>query len=629
MATGGTIAVLAVLALPHFFSADLSQPYSQRDAGFSTSESCIDCHQEEYDYWERTYHRRMAEEATAETVMGHFDGEAVTYWGVTVKPVQRGERYFFQYFSPETGEMIQELRVLRTSGSNRYQQYFTRLPESKGTYYRLHLAWQIRDQRWIHMNGAFLGPDDQSFDANVSVWNNNCIFCHTAAPVPGILNLDELKARARDGELINIQAESYYDSEVAELGITCENCHGPGDVHVEKNQNPLRRYVLEFTDLSDPTIINPEKLERDRATHVCAQCHGQRVPHNNRIMTDWLESGPDYRPGDDLLTWVKPVGPETNIPGSDAHGHFKDRFWADGTPRLSAYEYQGLLQSACHRDGEMTCMNCHTMHEGDLHGMITDQNRGNAPCLKCHGKYATDPKEHTGHEPESSGSLCYNCHMPKLVYGVMDIHRSHRIENPDPAANAAAGRPDACTNCHLDRSVVWAAAATAEIWGGELPEHITRLDGADPELSGVVASLLAGDPAQRAIAAQLASRDDTPLTIEERAFLVPHLLIAMADHYPAVRRFAVQSAERLESGLMVNEQGIGIMEQLGVYDFLKSSQQQQSELVNLLRSWDQSGTTFPVPEGTVLNPDSSINLARAEALSRLALARSKAINIGE
>ena len=39
--------------------------------------------------------------------------------------------------------------------------------------------------------------------------------------------------------------------------------------------------------------------------------------------------------------------------------------------------------------------------------------------------------------------------MPDAAYGVMDIHRTHRIESPDIVRDAGAGRPNACLNCHL------------------------------------------------------------------------------------------------------------------------------------------------------------------------------------
>ncbi|MCH8276099.1 MAG: AAA family ATPase, partial [Bacteroidetes bacterium] len=63
------------------------------------------------------------------------------------------------------------------------------------------------------------------------------------------------------------------DTTVAEFGIACESCHGPAQVHVEANRNPLRRYGLHVTDDADPTIVLPTRLDPERSSQVCGQCH--------------------------------------------------------------------------------------------------------------------------------------------------------------------------------------------------------------------------------------------------------------------------------------------------------------------------------------------------------------------
>src|SRR5262249_44248925 len=144
-------------------------------------------------------------------------------------------------------------------------------------------------------------------------------------------------------------------------------------------------------------IVNPLKLEADRSTMVCGHCHGQRVPEPTDRIQELLGRGDPYNPGDDLSEYYRPVWRDTRI-GSYS---FAPRFWADGSPRLTAYEYQGLLMSECFKksDGQkrMTCLTCHSMHEGDPKGQILDENRTNKPCLECHDQFNTSAKlaEHT------------------------------------------------------------------------------------------------------------------------------------------------------------------------------------------------------------------------------------------
>jgi hypothetical protein len=142
------------------------------------------------------------------------------------------------------------------------------------------------------------------------------------------------------------------------------------------------------------------------------------------------------------------------VGGSD-ETPFAQRFWPDGTPRLSAYEYQGLLQSPCHADGQgrarlqplsrhargaiRTCRCAPVARE--LGGVRRVSRAGSA--------------EHGGH---GEAVDCQGCHMPRITYGLLEGMISHRIASPDPGAWVGRhDQPDACTQCHVDRSRTWAA----------------------------------------------------------------------------------------------------------------------------------------------------------------------------
>lgn len=131
--------------------------------------------------------------------------------------------------------------------------------------------------------------------------------------------------------------------------------------------------------------------------------------------------------------------------------------------------------------------------------------------------------------------------MPRIVYGVLDVHRSHRIEIPDPARAAAAGRPDACTSCHVERTVGWAQAAARRLWGG------ARFAPAAPVPVGTspFEALFGGPPVARAVAADALGRAPAA-DGQARARRVGALLDVMAqDRYPAVRHLAWRSLRRL------------------------------------------------------------------------------------
>ena len=155
------------------------------------------------------------------------------------------------------------------------------------------------------------------------------------------------------------------------------------------------------------------------------------------------------------------------------------RFWQDGSPRLTAYEYQGLLRSKCFRGR-------HARASNHLH--LLPRNAWRRPERAAHRENENERRlqpvpraihqpaqlvEHTKHSVESTGSLCYNCHMPSIVYGVMSAHRTHDITIPRPDETVRFDKPNACNQCHLDWSVNRAIAETARLWPKAFSESQT------------------------------------------------------------------------------------------------------------------------------------------------------------
>src|SRR5438128_11469003 len=85
------------------------------------------------------------------------------------------------------------------------------------------------------------------------------------------------------------------------------------------------------------------------------------------------------------------------------------------------------------------------------------------------------PEQHTHHVAGSSGSLCYNCHMPYTGYGLLKALRSHQISNPGVKASLQTGRPNACNLCHLDKSLGW-TAQNLFAWYKIPPEELSLED---------------------------------------------------------------------------------------------------------------------------------------------------------
>lgn len=594
---------------------------------YSGAQECQECHQENYDSWHQTYHRTMTQEANEETVAGRFDGSEVTYWGTTIRPVRKNKKYYFEYYNPETQQLIKTLEVKRTVGSRRYQQYLATKEGTQGNYYRLEILWHIEDKRWVHLNGAFLGNDNQTFDSHNAIWNQNCIFCHNTGIKPNMTNYDNIVAKTKAGKPLNLKVDSRFDSHVSDLGIGCESCHANGQDHIDLNQNPIRKYYLHYSDDDDKSIINPGKLSAKRSMDVCGQCHGQRTPKTYELARTWMEDGPTYRPGDDLQSHVNPVWKESYLSAAKSN-LFEQRFWHDGTPRLSAYEYQGVLQSKCHVKADLTCNDCHSMHGGDPKGMITEEKRSNSACLSCHQNLSDNITQHTGHSENSEGSLCYNCHMPKIVYGVMTFHRSHRIESPNPVQEFNNNKPNACVSCHLDKKPNWIIESTKNIW----PEYSQTQSHSQNDTIQIIYQLHSGDPVERSIAAHDIFLHHDTIKNNNKIFLIPHLLFAMEDTYPAIRRFSFKALNSILDSLSIESQAFVPMKKASKnFDFI-AELNKRSEI--LIQTWiafnqiDRSQWPQP-PQGSLLSSNYQLNIEQLIALRELAMSESKQIEIGE
>ena len=457
--------------------------------------------------WTNTYHRTMTQDANSQSVLGDFNEQSLEYGGLNARMYRDGERYMISIDYPEGTRAWQ---VIRTVGSHRYQQYLGQ--DEGGVLMRLPIAWHIQDAEWFHMNGAFLTPDPEShpcstqdFDRHVVRWNDNCIFCHNVAANPG-------------------QQPHGFQSSVAELGVACEACHGPGGQHIRYNQNPLRRYGLhlgwdaqQHTE-ADESIVNPARLSAERSADVCGRCHGQRLTDN---VGAFLRDGDPFIPGEDLALYSSPLWHDSTLDGQEV---FRERFWTDGTPRLTAYEYQGMLQSPCAQAGpkQMTCTSCHGMHEGDPSGQIRPQAKGDGGCNSCHAE-----------EPEHSKHLqveCVDCHMPKVVYGVLAVHRSHRIEVP---TMKEMERPNACVLCHADQEQDWASDAFSRLWPNTSSGEADEIS-PPSSASAVLRLAFSGDPIVRSVAVDALSTTPFFPELGERALLD----IMEGDPYPAIRRLA-------------------------------------------------------------------------------------------
>ncbi len=524
------VAVLVFAARPEF----VGRRAGHADENYLDSQKCLACHTDHYASWARTHHSRMTQEARPGTVQGDFERDnSLEYLNVKAKMERRGDGFTMSLNFANGRRQV--FAIDRTVGSRRIEQY---LSKQDGQYTRLPLAYDLVNRRWMSLNGSFFYPDGENFFQHQATWDQNCVFCHNVKAQP---HMDQ-KARK-------------FATEVTELGIACGACHGAAAAHAEAASSPFTREWWRLSDAAEKQIVNPRKLAAERSMMVCGHCHGQRVPQPMDRIQEILTKGDPFNAGDDLARFYRSVTRETKI----GEFSFASRFWQNGSPRLTAYEYQGILRSTCFTKGNhqnrINCLTCHSMHEGDVKGQIKPENLTDKPCLGCHQQFSQPSQlaTHSGHEAESMGSRCYNCHMPRVVYGVMTFHRTHDITVPDPQLTASQNVPNACSQCHLDKSVNWAIAASRQLWPRRFGHAQPSQDEIFNQPEGIRA-LFAGDALMRAMAAE-ALGGSGPVKPDPN-WAAPFLIEAFSDNYPIVRFFAAQ-------GLAANSQTLPKPDYLG------------------------------------------------------------------
>jgi len=501
-------------------------PVDRREAAVVGSEACGVCHPAQVASWRQTYHRTMTQPAAGAAVLAPFAGESLVYQGFRATMTRTGFGLpHLRVEAVDGGPPLLDVDVALTVGSHRYQQYVARLDRGggPGEMWRLPVAWHLGERRWMAMNAAFLEPEGEPGDADDYLrhfgrWNDNCILCHNTQPVPGLVDMAK-----GTGEAMG------FASRVGEFGIACEACHGPAGAHVERQGDPARRLL---GGAGDPAVAHPGRLTPGDESGLCGRCHGNRIAADVGAV---LREGDGFLPGEPLASVSRPIFADSRVGGSE-ETPFAARFWPDGTPRLSAYEYQGLLQSPCHQGGApggLGCNHCHDMH-GDEPDMQVRAGRKRADgCVGCH----TQDASHGGHRTVD----CQGCHMPRITYGLLEGMISHRVSSPDPGAWVGRhDQPDACTQCHVDRSRRWAAEQLPRLGlaGSRAGEE------ASEELWAprVLLDLHGGDPVQRGLAAHALARAEVPVPA---AIRLAWLVDALEDGYPAVRWMAWRAMQRL------------------------------------------------------------------------------------
>lgn len=497
---------------------------------YASAATCLECHPKQHASWHASFHRTMTQRVTPETVLADFSNVSLATRGRSFRLWKQDNQFWVDMVDPDWDEEFRKSGqasepadpprvrqpILMSTGSHHFQTYW--IAGQRGNeLWQVPWVYHLSTRRWMPAEDAFLAPPDAP--RRLTKWNDNCIQCHAVGGQPG---LDP--------------NSGHFTSRVADLGIACEACHGPGQKHIAHHRSLQAAGRSNTPDQNNQTpdpIVNPSKLPHDRASQVCGQCHSYFSFSDESF---WL-TGFRYRPGDDLH--------QTRMVHHFTSDYVQSRadlqvgYWKDGTMRLAGREYAAMDDSRCFTEGKLSCLSCHSQHDyEDPSDLLTAKLGETEACLRCHQEYRDKVEAHTHHRSGSSGSNCLNCHMPHTSFGLLKGIRSHRIDSPTARMTAEHGRPNACNLCHAGETLEWTAKKLQDWYGQEPPELKTE----DRELSSALRMLLGGDAAQRAVVAWNMGR---PETVEQSPHWPPAFLaFAFLDEYAAVRFVAHQSLRR-------------------------------------------------------------------------------------
>ncbi len=229
------------------------------------------------------------------------------------------------------------------------------LVESPLTWYTSQKAWGMSPGYDLPVHSGFSRPIDEG-----------CVNCHSG------------NSRAIGKSLQRI--------EISETWISCERCHGPGSLHVDRWSNGSPAAPAD--DDVDVTIVNQRHLDRELSESICSQCHLRATASiiaRGRAM-------PDFRPGLPLERFRVDYRLDEDPSSMTVVGHVEQ-----------------IRLSRCYQRSKLTCTTCHDPHLPPQ--QVERANYYRDKCLDCHAeeKCTVDPSVR---QQRSADNNCIVCHMP-------------------------------------------------------------------------------------------------------------------------------------------------------------------------------------------------------------------------
>lgn len=339
-----------------------------RGTDYAGSESCIQCHQTQYNMALKSSHFKATAPASEENVLGDFDkGDHTFIYDQNTKLVmeKRGDSLFQVLY--KNGKEVDAHRFDIVFGIKHAQ---TSVYWKNNNTYELPLSYYSSIHNWATSPGF---PADKPYFDRMVV--KDCYSCHASNASSRMVNQN-----SQERNMMSMDVEDIIDKRTIVYGIDCERCHGPAKKHVEFHlKNPNIKVANSITSIKG--------LNRQQRLDACALCHA-----GNDGMK--MKSRFDFKPGDNLSDFYRNTRSITDTAKFDVHGN----------------QFRLMAQSKCFIKSEkMDCITCHNPHENASKNMASYSKI----CMSCHQGLKHDEKTQKIMPEKLMASNCVECHMPK------------------------------------------------------------------------------------------------------------------------------------------------------------------------------------------------------------------------